>query len=65
MVVKRVIVRAKTTIKELYPTLNGEYYYEVVIENMSIVLHGERLYKLLTNSSPYDEILTALKKHFG
>jgi hypothetical protein len=28
-------------------------------------LHGERLYKLLTNSSPYDEILTALKKHFG
>ena len=65
MVVKRVIVPSKTTIKELYPTLNGEYYYEVVIENNDIVLHGERLYKLLTNSSPYDEILTALKKHFG
>jgi hypothetical protein len=64
MVVKRVIVPSKTTVKELYTTINSEYYYEVVIENNGVVLHGEKLHKLLTNSSPYDEILTALKKHF-
>lgn len=64
-IVKQIIVPNKTTIKELYSILNGEYYYEVIVENSSLVLHGENLYKLLTLASPYDLVLEAIKKHFN
>ena len=63
-VVKKIIIDKDSEVKRLYDIINGEYYYEILVDagDDKVVLEGERLYKILSNSSPYDKIINAIKK---
>ena len=63
-VVKKVVVGGDVEVRKLYDLINGEYYYEVmvVLEDAKVILEGERLYGILSTSSPYDKISSAIKK---
>ena len=61
--VKTYIVGGDCEVKSLYPLMNGEYYYQVIIDGDSkITLEGEVLYRLLCESSPYEKLNKAIKK---
>lgn len=62
--VKKIIVSGDTEIKRLYDVINGEFFYEILVDtgDDKILLEGERLYALLSNSSPYESIINAIKK---
>ncbi len=63
-VVKRLIISGESEVKSLYKLLNGEYYYEVVIDGKfsKTVLEGESLYRLISTAPPYDKLENAIKK---
>ena len=56
--VKRIIVSGETEIKWLYKTINKEYYYQILVENngKKVLIEGERLYKILSESSAYQKL---------
>ncbi len=56
--VKTLIVSGELEIKKLYPILDGEYYYQIVIDidDQRKVLEGENLYSVISTSSPYAKI---------
>ena len=65
--VKRIVVGENSELKKLYGVINSEYYYEVKVEmeNDSIILEGDKLYKILSQYSPYQtlkEILSEKKE---
>ena len=66
-VVKRIVIGGDSELKKLYKLINAEYYYEVKVEmeNDKIILEGDKLYKVLSNYSPYqtlNEILSEKKE---
>ena len=58
------IISGESEVKSLYKLLNGEYYYEVVIDGKfsKTVLEGESLYRLISTAPPYDKLENAIKK---
>ena len=62
--VKKIIVSGDTEIKRLYDVINGEFFYEILVDtgDDKILLEGERLYAVLSNYSPYESIINAIKK---
>ena len=61
-VVKTYALSGDLQVRKLYPLIDGEYYDKVVIhlENGKSVLEGERLYRVLQSSSPYEKIKDAI-----
>ena len=62
--VKKIFINGESEVKGLYKILNGEYYYEIVVDTKfgKVVLDGEELYSILSTASPYDKIEKAIKK---
>lgn len=62
--VKKIFINGESEVKGLYKILNGEYYYEIVVDTKfgKVVLEGEELYSILSTASPYDKIEKAIKK---
>ena len=63
-VVKKIIISGESEVKCLYKLLNGEYYYQVVIDGKfsKTVLEGENLYRLISTAPPYEKLENAIKK---
>lgn len=63
-VVKRIVVSESCEVRRLYNIINGEYYYEILVETNggTLLLEGEKMYNLLSTCSPYEKISEVLKK---
>lgn len=61
--VKRIIISGDCELRKLYRIVNGEYYYEIAVENKDnkLILEGDKLYKILSKYSPYQTLEEIIK----